>query len=64
MSFLLDHRLRVAELDEAPRTGGPRASSATTSSRPSPVDPTDFGKFFTRHIGTCPGTFRHIHQGQ
>ncbi|WP_373313629.1 helix-turn-helix domain-containing protein [Streptomyces capitiformicae] len=27
-------------------------------------DPTNFGKFFTRHIGTCPGTFRHIHQGQ
>ncbi|WP_405626414.1 MULTISPECIES: hypothetical protein [unclassified Streptomyces] len=36
--------------------------------RPSPAvrvfRPTDFGKFFTRHIDACAGTFHHIHQGQ
>jgi AraC-like DNA-binding protein len=37
---------------------------ATIARRLSFPDPTNFGKFFTRHIGTCPGTFRHIHQGQ
>lgn len=37
---------------------------ATTARRPSFPDPTNFAKFFTRLIGTCPGTFRHIHQDQ
>jgi hypothetical protein len=27
-------------------------------------DPTNLGKFFTGRIGTWPGAFRHIHQGQ
>lgn len=33
---------------------------ATIARRLSFPDPTNFGKFCTRHIGTCPGTFRHI----
>jgi AraC-like DNA-binding protein len=37
---------------------------ATVARRLSFPDPTNFRNFFTRHIGTGPGTFRHIHQGQ
>ncbi|WP_157537283.1 hypothetical protein [Kitasatospora azatica] len=32
--------------------------------RPSFPSPTNLGNLFTRQIGTCPGTFRHIRQGQ
>jgi AraC-like DNA-binding protein len=43
------------------RTDEPVVTIARRLSFP---DPSHFGKFFTRHICTCPGTFRHIHQGQ
>ncbi len=35
-----------------------------TARRPSFPAPTDFGNLFTRHIGTCPGAFRHLRQGR
>lgn len=35
---------------------------ATIAHRLSFPDPTNFGKFFTCHIGTCPGTFEALRQ--
>jgi AraC-like DNA-binding protein len=28
------------------------------------TEPTNFGKFFTRHTGTTPSEFRRVHRGQ
>ncbi|MFI5823710.1 AraC family transcriptional regulator [Streptomyces rishiriensis] len=36
---------------------------ATIARRLGFVEPTNFGKFFTRHTGVTPGTFRQTHQG-
>ncbi|MFD9388523.1 AraC family transcriptional regulator [Streptomyces collinus] len=36
---------------------------ATIARRLGFVEPTNFGKFFTRHTGMTPGTFRQAHQG-
>lgn len=37
---------------------------ATVARRLGFAEPTNFGKFFTRHTGTTPGTFRQTHQGR
>jgi len=36
---------------------------ATIARRLGFLEPTNFGKFFTRHTGVTPGTFRQTHQG-
>ncbi|SPE99419.1 DNA-binding transcriptional regulator AraC [Streptomyces sp. MA5143a] len=36
---------------------------ATIARRLGFVEPTNFGKFFTRHSGMTPGAFRQAHQG-
>ena len=36
---------------------------ATVARRLGFAEPTDFGKFFTRHTGLTPGAFRTTHQG-
>ncbi|GGM96711.1 AraC family transcriptional regulator [Streptomyces fuscichromogenes] len=39
------------------------APVATVARRLGFVEPTNFGKFFTRHTGVTPGAFRRTHQG-
>ncbi|WP_046729934.1 AraC family transcriptional regulator [Streptomyces humi] len=59
VKHVIDGRVALEAQRLLAHTGEP---VATVARRLGFAEPTNFGKFFTRHTGVTPGAFRHTHQ--